>query len=59
MPAPEIRLTPTSYVVLVLIEDVVYVLCAVVVIVVGQSVEVTPVVVKNEVVDEVAGHGLS
>lgn len=54
-------LTPeeVAHFVLVLIEDVVYVLCAVVVIVVGQSVEVTPVVVKNEVVDEVAGHGLS
>ena len=54
-------LTPeeVAHFVLVLIEDVVYVLCAVVVIVVGQSVEVTPVVVKNEVVDAVAGHGLS
>jgi hypothetical protein len=54
-------LTPeeVAHFVLVLIEEVVYVLCLVVVIVVGQRVEVTPVVVKNEVVDSVAGQGLS
>ena len=54
-------LTPeeVAHFVLVLMEEVVYVLCVVVVYVVGQAVLVTPLVVMKEVVDLVAGQGLS